>query len=152
MRGKKTDSEFLSSFISECVQKGMETTSDIVTHARSMIKDIDQEIQRVERQKVVRSKLLDVIATFDSSSKTSKSSEVRALSFFKIQNPIICKHICDILKKKPTEMEGFLGKFPKEEIIFCIKQLIEHKVIHKSNNVFLRGDAFEDYNKFVLMS
>lgn len=152
MRGKKTDSEFLSNFISECVQKGMETTSDIVTHARSMIEDIDEEIQKVEKQKIVRSKLLDVIATFDNSSKNSKSAEVRALSFFKIQNPIICKHICDILKKKPTELEGFLGKFAKEEVIFCIKQLLEHKVICKSNGIFLRGDAFEEYNKFVLMS
>lgn len=150
MRGKKVDSDFLSDFISSCVKRGMETPLEIAAHARSLIQDIDEEIKRVEKRKITRSKLLDVVSTFDKPIKTSNVEEVRALSFFKIQNSVVCKRICDILKKGPATIDVLTNGSSVEDTMFCIKQLIEHKVIHKSSNFFLRGDMFDDYLKFVL--
>lgn len=150
MRGKKFDSEFLSDFISTCIKRGMETPEEISAAAKKQIQEIDEEIKRVEKRKVIRSKLLDVVASFDKPTKTCKVEEIRALSFFKIQQPTVCKYICDTLKKSPVTIDGFSASFSKEDITFCIKQLLEHKVINKANNLFLRGEMFDEYLKFVL--
>lgn len=150
MRGKKTDSEFLSNFISECVQTGMETPAEIAGKARSMIEEIDEEIRQIEAKKCLRSKLLDVVFAFDKPVKEIKTQDIRALSFFKIQRPDICKYLCDQLKDGPRPLTGFGSKYSKEDLMFSLKQLLENKVIGRSQDVFLRGDMFEEYLKFVL--
>lgn len=150
MRGKKTDSEFLSEFIANSVQLGLNTPTEFANHAKKLISEIESEIQRVEKLKLKRAKLLDVVAAFDTPVKINKSEEIRALSFFKIQQPAVCKHICDILKKSPTTIDGFGKKYSTEDVMFGIKQLLENKVIHKTNNLFLRGEMFDEYIKFVL--
>jgi hypothetical protein len=150
MRGKKVDSEFVSDFISHCVGIGVDTTEGIIQQAQNNIREIDEEIKKVEKQKVVRSKLLDVISTFDRPNKTNKSEEIRALSFFKIQHPQICQNICRILKSGPTTIEGLGSHYPTPDVLFCVKQLLEHKVISKSGAHLLRGEAFDEYLKFAL--
>lgn len=149
MRGKKIDNEFISDFISKCVQSGIDTPDAIVQSAHDNIVNIDKAIKRMEEQKIIRSKLLDVIETFDKS-KTSKSSEAKVLSFFKIQHPHICQSICQRLKIGPANIEEVTGKYVVADVIFCVKQLIEHKVISKSGSVLLRGDSFDEYMKFAL--
>lgn len=150
MRGKKTDSEFLSNFISECVQSGMETPAAIAARAQSMIDEIDEEIKKIEAKKLLRSKLLDVVFAFDKPVKEIKSQDIRALSFFKIRQPNVCKYICDHLKSGPSTIVNFGTKYSKEDLMFCLKQLLENKVISRSQDVFLKGDMFEEYLKFVL--
>lgn len=150
MRGKKVDSEFVSDFISHCVSSGIDTTEGIIQQAQNNINEIDEEIKRVEKQKIVRSKLLDVISTFDKPNKTNKSEEIRALSFFKIQYPHICQSICHVLKNGPTTIEGLGNHYPAPDVLFCVKQLLEHKVISKSGAHLLRGEAFDEYLKFAL--
>jgi hypothetical protein len=149
MRGKKTDHEFIGEFISECIQKNIDTPDAMVKHAQNMIDEIDIEIQKVEARKVVRSKLLDVINNFDQPPK-SKKEEAKVLPFFKIQYPIICKAICDSIKISAVDINSFNGKHDYADVLFCIKQLIEYKVIYKSGNHLLRGEMFEDYLKFAL--
>jgi len=150
MRGRKTDSEFISEFIAGCVQAGHDTPEAIVQRANQGISSIDDEIKRVEKLKMTRSKLLDVIATFERQAKQSKSEEARILSFFKIQQPQICKFICDRVKSGVIAIEDLGNKYPTQDIMFCIKQLIEHKIVAKTGSHLLRGDLFEDYLKFVL--
>lgn len=150
MRGKKTDSEFLAEFIAGSVQLGLNTPTEFAERAKKMIKDIESEIQRAEKLKIQRAKLLDVVSAFDTPVKVSKSEEIRALSFFKIQQPAVCKHICDILRKSPAIVDGFGKKYSTEDVMFGIKQLLENRVIHKINNLFLRGEMFDEYIKFVL--
>lgn len=150
MKGKKADSEFVSDFITKCVTDGITTPDAIAAKAWNMIHEIDEKIQEVEKLKIQRSKLMDVVFTFEKPSKTSKSDEVRALAFFKIQNPLICKVICDKLKSGPCDIEGFGNSYSKEDIMFGLKQLLENKVIGRTNNFFLRGEAFDEYLKFAL--
>lgn len=151
MKGKKTDPEFLSNFITECVTLGIEAPTDIVARAKKMILNIDDEIKKVEKQKFIRCKLLDVINAFEKPSKVSRSEEAKILSFFKMQNPLICKHICSIMKNKVIVIkELYELKFKKSDILFCVKQLIEYKIISCSDDCLLRGEMFDEYLKFVL--
>lgn len=151
MRGKKSDAEFISEFIAECVRSGHDTPDEIVKRARQDINRIDDEIRRVEQLRITRSKLLDVISTFEKQTKPSKVEEAKLLSFFKIQQPQVCKYICDRLKTNVVSVEEVSkSKYSTTDVMFCIKQLLEHRVISKSGIHLLRGEKFEDYLKFVL--
>lgn len=149
MKGKKVDSEFVTKYIQECVDMGILTPEEIVKEAQKDIENIDELIKRAEKMKLERSKLLDVVSTFGTN-KTTKLEEIRALSFFKLQYPEICQHICSVLKQYPATVENFSAKYPLMDVVFCVKQLIEAKVIAKSGTHILRGDCFDEYLKFVL--
>lgn len=151
MRGKKSDAEFISGFIAECIRSGHDTPDEIVKQARQDILRIDDEIKRVEQLRITRSKLLDVIATFEKQAKPSKAEEAKLLSFFKIQQPQVCKYICDRLKTNVVTVDDVSkSKYPPTDVMFCIKQLLEHRIISKSGVHLLRGEKFDDYLKFVL--
>ena len=151
MKGKKTDTEFISDFISQCVMQGLDTPESIVAHAQEMINGIDEEIKLVEKKKITRSKLLDVVSSFGKEQKSNKSEEIRALSFFKLQHPAICQHICNRLKVGPLDIIGLEhgASYSQPDVVFCVKQLLESKVISKTGKYFLRGEHFNDYMKFV---
>lgn len=150
MRGKKRDSEFLSDFIVQCVNSGKNSPEDIVMAAKERINQIDSKIQEVERLKATRSKLLDVIESFEKNGKPTHSEEIKILDLFKIQYPVICKRICDALKQNSIHIGYFDKEFPRQDIIFCLKQLLELKIIAMTGEHLLRGKMFDDYLKFVL--
>lgn len=151
MKGKKSDTQFISDFITRSVVSGFDSPDKIIEYAKILINNIDKEIKEIDQKKLTRSKLLDVIASFEKPVKPTKVIEAKILSFFQIQKPKICKYICNILKDNVVSTEDIMSKsFPKEDIIFCIKQLLEQKIIAKIDNQLLRGAAFEDYCKFVL--
>lgn len=150
MRGKKSDPEFLSNFISKCVVLNKTSQEDIVQAAQQQINDIDAKIIEVEKLKVIRSKLLDVVHVFKTDT-TSHKEEAKILSFFNIQHPKICKHICSLLKKETLKINNLNdSEFSKSDMVFCIKQLQEYKVIAKTGDYLIRGNKFDDYMKFVL--
>lgn len=150
MRGKKVDTDFLSQFISQCVGKNIFTQDDIVKQAKSEISNIDEQIKKVEKLKVVRSKLLDVVSTFEKKHSSHKE-EIKALSFFQMQKPDICQYICRYLKNENISIETlYSGRYPVADIIFCVKQLIEHKIVSKTGDILIRGDAFDEYIDFFL--
>lgn len=148
MRGKKLDTDFVSNFIMECAQDEKNSPEQIIQEAKRKIEEIDFEIQKVEKLKITRSKLLDVI---DVLGNTKKQEKERSLELFQIKNHHICKYICDSLKKEPTKVDEIKNaKYTTQDILFCIKQLIEYKVISKTGNTLLRGNKFEEYMKLVL--
>jgi hypothetical protein len=150
MKGKKSDPEFLSQFIQQCVLQDASTPEQIVELAEQEIQRINQQILEVEELKVRRSKLLDVVFNFQKPSK-SKSEEAKLISFFEIQYPDICFYICELMKKSNCTLQQLYNpKFNLSDTNFCIKQLLEHQVIIKVGNSFLRGEAFERYLKFIL--
>lgn len=150
MRGKKVDTDFLSQFISQCVLKNIVSQDDIVEQAKSEISNIDEQIKKVEKLKIVRSKLLDVISTFEKKSASHKE-EIRILSFFQMQKPDVCQYICVQLKDENLKLEElYCRSYQVADIIFCVKQLIEHKIVSKAGDVLIKGDTFDEYVKFVL--
>ncbi len=153
MRGKKSDQTFVAEFISECVQHGIETPDEIIRDAKKKIEQIDQEIRAIEAKKILRSKLLDVILTFEKQIKTT-SEDASLLPFFKLEYPLMCKFICDIVKKKPIEIGEKMQALGSGEndptMRFSIKQLLECKVLSRAGQQVSRGERFDEYMTFVL--
>ena len=151
MRGRKVDTDFLSQFISECVNRDKISTVDILLEAKNQISSIDEKIKEVDKLRIKRGKLLDVVMTFEKPDKTNIINESKTLLFFKIQNTHICKFICDNMKNSATTLESlYCSKYSVQDIIFCVKQLLEYKVISSAGNYLLRGELFYEYLKFVL--
>jgi hypothetical protein len=154
MRGKKIDSDFFKSFISECVEKNKSSNEDILLEAKNKIKFIDEKIQEAEQLKSIRSKLINIVSTFEKKDITNKIIESKTLSFFEIKNINICSIICDILKTNAIDInvliENIKEKINIYDINFTIKQLIEHKIISKVGNCILKGDSFNEYVNFLL--
>ena len=151
MKGKKANPEFVSQFISECVQKNIITSETIVQAAKVCIQDIDDKIKEVELLKVRRSKLLDVITTFDKT-KEDKTEEIKLLPFFELKYPDTCKKICDMLAKMPFDVldDHFISLAEDPVFNFCLKQLFIHKIIARTGNLIVCGERYHEYMKFVL--
>lgn len=146
MRGKKSDPEFVSRFIQESVKVGAETPQAIAKRAREQIEQIDVEIRAVEAKKTVRSKLLDVVSSFETPDK-DKTKEAALLSFFEISNQEKCKSICDMLKiANILPVHSEIGA----EHNFCTKQLIGANIVNRIGDVLVRGERFDEYMKFVM--
>jgi hypothetical protein len=151
MKGKKSDPSFISFFISECVQAGLETPDEIVARAKKKIAEIDEEIKAVEVAKKTRSKLLDVISSFQKPVK-DKTEEAKLLPFFDLKYPDLCKSICERVKTM-TEIDRDQETFDNNTN-FIIKQLLECQVlsrkIERSADCIFQGPRFDEYMKFVL--
>jgi hypothetical protein len=151
MRGKKSDPEFVSKFILSCVEQGMETPEEIVAHAKTTIEQLDVEIKKVDEKRVFRSKLLDVVISFEKPSK-DKIEDAKLLEFFKLCDPERCLKICEIIKENeafPITNMSFFGD-DTADYNFCIKQLLEANIIVREKDCLHCGERFSEYMKFVL--
>lgn len=153
MRGKKSDQAFVAKFISEAVQRGIETPEEIIQDAKKKIAQIEEEIRAIEAKKILRSKLLDVVLMFEKQTKET-SNDAKLLSFFKLDYPHHCKLICEWVKSKPIDIgEKFqvLGSGENDpHMKYSIKQLLECKVLSRNGNQVTRGDRYDEYMTFVL--
>lgn len=146
MRGKRVDNEFISEFIADCIRSGINTPEDIMSVAQRDINEIDEAIKRVEKDKIRRSKLLDVINAFQAKAEKS-TTEASALPYFNMKYPNVCQFICETLKQGPVSINEIKGNYTTSDIIFCVKQLLENKIISKSGPYLIRGNNFNDYMK-----
>jgi hypothetical protein len=144
MRGRKVNREFITSFISECINNSKDTSDDIVREARKNIAFIDKKIIELEELKVLRSNLLDVIYSLEPYSYDDNSSEIKVLNLFKIKKTKGCKRICDQLKSdnNPITLSNDLD-------IRCIHELELYNVVYRKDGLLYRGDMFDDYMKFI---
>jgi hypothetical protein len=147
MRGKKSDPEFISQFIQESVQEGLDTPDQIVQRAKQMIQHIDEEIRSIETKKVTRSKLLDVVNSFEKATK-DKAEEAKLLPFYKLEYPDVCKTICKIVRIKPLSIDQKMDPNSR----FAIKQLLECQVLARDvvRDELVQGEHFDEYLKFIL--
>lgn len=150
MKGKKFDTQFLSSFMEKCIKKNIRTPAGMAIVAKNKISKIDKKIMEAEKLKVIRGKLLDVIERFDV--PVESKVDTKMLEFARIQNPNICKWICDIIKDRPccvSDLSQMRSRYLPEDLSFAIKQLRLHNVITSENNMFVRGEQFDQYMKFL---
>jgi seryl-tRNA synthetase len=153
MKGKKSDPEYVSNFITQCIQSNKNNPDEIVKEALSRIEAIDEKIKEVDKLKAERCKLQDIIHSFQKIKKPNKVEDNKILSFFKIENIALSHSICNSLKEKSLEINPFLKSIDQtklQDVLYCIQQLQEHKVISRSGNVLIRGTRYHDYIKFVL--
>lgn len=150
MKGKKADPIFVSNFITNCINSGIISAEEIMNKAQSSINEIDVLIQQIEEKKKTRSKLLDVVNSFQISNKNI-DNDIYLLGLFNIHNFNICKYICNLLKVSSISISDLESSpFPKEEVFFCVKQMVDNNIIHKTDKNLLQGIKFSDYLSFVL--
>lgn len=150
MRGKKVDNDFLSQFISDCAENNKCSSDEILFEAKQKIEFIDNKIKEVEKLKIIRSKLLDVVNIFNDKNNIKKENDEN-LYFFEFKNQHICKFICDSLKGSNLIIDSIKSNiYATEDILFCIKQLLEHKIIYRSGNCLIKGSKFEVYYKTII--
>jgi hypothetical protein len=147
MRGKKKDTQFITQFITQCVSQGYSQQEEMLTIAKHKIEEIDSIIKEAEIKKIERSKLLDVIESL--MSEQVKCEDDQILPLYNIQYPEISRQVCHLIKTKPISISD-IQNVSKENMLFCLKQLVENKVIYKSGNFLLRGDNFDKYLTRVL--
>lgn len=150
MKGKKTDSEFVSNFISDCINNNIVTANEILNLAKLQMSEIDKKIIEVENLKKLRSKLLDVVLKFENN-KNDNSANSKLLPLFSIKNKNISYYVCNTVKEKPIIINCLYDKgFVNTEINFCIKQLLELKIIDKVGDYILPGLMFDNYINSVM--
>jgi hypothetical protein len=166
MKGKKTDTSFVAAFIDKCIADGIITTDEMIARARAQIDLIEAEIQKISEKKSLRSKLLDVIETFEEKKKEDRQEEAKLLPLFSFDYPNVCQKICQRLidPNIDYDTDGEYTYYPKEKsfdklsgqvytdvktdystVVFCIKQLLQEKVLAKHDDLFIWGERFEEY-------
>lgn len=145
MRGKSIDTEFVATFIQECLKQNKTTPAEICDEAIRQISVIDEQLK-------MRTKLTDVLSHFSYKKKISEAKK-ELVSFDKIDKTI-CNDIFSLIKDEPVAMDNVLATFAKfndkykQDIIFTFKQLLEAKVLARTpENTITKGDTFNDFNE-----
>lgn len=144
MRGRKIDSKFVGEFITECVESGKTNADEFIHEAKLRIENIDQKILEVEKLKLIRSKLIDVILTFDNSVK-DKSDEKEMLHFFELKVPNICIKIAYLVSSSKLKIKDIVMDHSKEDIYFAVKQLLEYDILNLENEYLVPSVRFKEF-------
>lgn len=152
MRGKKIDTNFVAEFVTTCVKEGKVSSETISADAYKKIAEIDLQIKAVDELKKLRSKLYDVIISFDEKSVKDKSEDKIILDFYSVEDKKLASEIINSIEKNNQFV--FTFPIPKEisdpdGMIFCIKQMSRLKIISpQEKGIFLRGVNYQAYVDF----
>lgn len=160
MRGKKIDTNFVADFVASCVKEGHVLSEAICTSANEKIAEIDKQIKEVEELRKLRSKLCDVIISFDTTDKVKdKSIDRDILTFHSINDKNLSLAIIVAMEKNNKEISyefASLAEFSQPDaVIFTIKQMSKTKIVrilgggHHGNNFLVPGDNYWDYKAFL---
>ena len=148
MKGKKIDNAFVSNFISESCAIGKLTTDEIVARAQNQIMEIDQKIVEVENLKKVRSKLLDVVITFDRNRRSGHQLDETLLKFHRVKDKKIAQRVCDNIFRYSNVIE-IKQAFSSAEEIFCVKQLLEFNILQRTEETIKAGENYPAFKTFL---
>lgn len=152
MRGKKIDIDFVAKFVTSCVAMSKCSEQEIIAEAKKDIKDIDKKIKEAEELKKHRSKLCDVISSFDDAKKNN-SKEKQVLDFYSIANKKLAKDITDLVAKKNPCNKHYMNVYfihSVSEVKNIIKQLIKLDILKKEGVNFLSlGKNYLDFKIFI---
>jgi hypothetical protein len=149
-KGKKKDLDYLNNFISDCIINNVVSLEDMISAAKQQISEIDQKIIEVENLKKTRCKLLTVVSVLDKN-KLINQDFSKILPLFNINNHYLCQKILYDIKQKPINIASLsIDNIDKQDIISCIKELSEGKVIYINDQHIYAGENFDNFLKFVL--
>lgn len=137
MRGKSIDVDFISGFVQECVANGKQTPKEIASEARIKIDRIDDQIRQVENLKGERSRLIDVVNSFDSSEEND-SAESGTFATSACLSDALTNQIYSFVKEsKLISINDLLEKFGhgnKNKIFLGVKQLTEAGLVARDES------------------
>lgn len=136
MRGKSIDVDFISEFVEECVQNGKASPKDIASEAKIKINNIDDQIRQIETLKSRRSKLVDVVNSFDAPEDEERESGTFATNVC-LEDEMTSQIYSMVLEGKVVAIGDVLKKFGeqnKNKIFLSIKQLAEAGLLARDEN------------------
>ncbi len=148
MKGKKTDNSFVSEFISDSCSEGKLTTKEIVARAHDQIAEIDKKIIEVEQLKKLRSKLTDVISTFDRNKHCGPQIDESLIKFYSVKDKKMAMKICNEVFSY-NNMNEIRKAFPHEPEIYCVKQLLEFNILQRHDQKIKAGENFPAFKIFL---
>lgn len=159
LRGKKIDTNFVAEFVSECVKLGKISEQEICEEAKQRMNEIDIQIKKVEELKKVRSKLFDVLISFNSLNK-NHTADILALDFHKVKHreisSFIIKNISEesvIQNSMKDNIQNLIAElnrsYSNEDVNLTVKQLAELEVLKITGKKVSLGKNGEDYKSFL---
>lgn len=146
MRGKSLDIDFISEFVEECVQNDKLSPKDIASEAKIKIGNIDNEIRRIEGLKAERSRLMDVVTSFDLPDEEEETETVFAAPEC-LDDPFV-RQVCMLVARMGNpKVADFLAEFGealKEQVFHALKRLNEAGIIARhQDRSFVQGPKWE---------
>lgn len=134
MRGKSVDIDFISVFVEECVAADKATPKDIASEAKIRINNIDHEIRRIETLKTERSKLVDVVNSFDVVEEDTDDQNGAVFATDECLDDEFTRQIADYIGNGggvsiKQIVAQFGGDSMKEQIFFSVKKLAESGLV-----------------------
>lgn len=149
-KGKKKDLDYLNNFISDCIINNIISLDEMISSAKQQISEINQKIIEVENLKKTRCKLLTVISVLDKNKLINQDFD-KILPLFNISNHYLCQKILNNVKQNVINIASLsIDNIDKQDIISCIKELSEGKVIDINEQHIYAGENFDNFLKFVL--
>lgn len=152
MKGKKVDIDFMNQYIVDCISDGLVTMESILSITKNKISEIDKQIIELEKLKKMRSKLIDIVNSFDKSEKDNSKAKT-ILKFFSVENKDIAKLIINSLDSNLcVKYQTILHKchnYPLSDLSKCLKQLKDLDIIIYNNDDIFAGSFFEGYKRFI---
>lgn len=149
MKGKKTDFNFINSFVEECISKNLFSSEDFLKEANNQIMAIDLKLKEIDNLKKLRSSLLDVVHVFNLEKKdTRKAEDAEILGIFNLPHKNICFFICKKIKLKPVSLKNLKSSFEEEDLFFALKKMIENKIVYKQGDYILRGSLYDKFMSY----
>jgi len=137
MRGKNFDVGFISEFVQECCSENKTSPKDISSEARIRLDRIDSELRRIEELKLKRSKLLDVISSFNVEEETT-DNEQKFSSNDAVRLKMSPEIISNIRNNNNASDINLLiqvfGATEKAELFYTLKQLCESGVLLRTKD------------------
>lgn len=150
--------EFLSSFLSDCISKGMNSTTDICSYLEKQIEDFDLQISRLEEFKNRQSKLRAVLKQLGGLKHRDDEPEKVIRDFSipaeKLNEKFkgLCDNICEFLNKNsdgilPSDIMNNISSIEDNHNVYsAIKWLVEHNVVKRDvNRKIVKGEGWQEY-------
>ena len=150
MRGKKIDNNFVANFVSSCVKDGVCLPNLISSRAKQEMNEIDEKIKSILNLKERRSKLLDVVLSFEEPKLKDDIKEELEFQFNQLGNKISSKALIDDIANMGKQSVVFSDAEEKPPLFYIIKKLLKLKVLIQAKNNFYRpGINFQLYKEFL---
>jgi hypothetical protein len=148
---------FLAEFIANCVTSGRNTPADMCCAAELRIKEIDNEIKRIEDLRIEKNNLYAVIRQLGGN-QPKERKEYKYIDFSIPEDKLadhyrmLCASICELLDSYPNGLlisdiwNAGLGSLEdNEQVYFAIKWLAGRFVIDKDSNMrIIKGKNWEN--------
>jgi hypothetical protein len=151
-------SEFIASFMRSCISTGVNTPNDMCSSAEKRIKEIENELRKIEVLRLEQNNLRTVIRQL--SGKTEQT--VQPIDIFASDdkltndNRIVCESICNKIEEEKTltarQLTEYIGYESQNIVYSLIKILAENKIIKRQENnksvFYIIGENWNTREKF----